>query len=193
MALDHSCQVQRHTFAERGLDLYETPDVAVEALLRVEQLPHCIWEPAAGKGAIVGVLRNHAHAVIASDIINYGFPLHFVGDFLTQPKAPVGIEAIVTNPAFGLAVPFVAHALELAPLVILLLRWVFYEGHRKHRIQILEHSGLARIHLFHRRLENMHRDQWTGPEVRPRQALAWFVWERGYSGSTVVDRISWEA
>jgi hypothetical protein len=23
--LDHSCQVQRHPLAERGLDLYETP------------------------------------------------------------------------------------------------------------------------------------------------------------------------
>jgi hypothetical protein len=44
MALDHSRQVQRHPLAERGHDLYETPDVAVEALLRVERLPHRIWE-----------------------------------------------------------------------------------------------------------------------------------------------------
>jgi hypothetical protein len=50
--LDHSCQVQRHPHAERGLDLYETPAVAVEALLRVERLPHRIWEPACGRGAI---------------------------------------------------------------------------------------------------------------------------------------------
>ena len=33
--LDHSCQAQRHAHAERGHDLYETPSVAVEALLRV--------------------------------------------------------------------------------------------------------------------------------------------------------------
>jgi hypothetical protein len=51
--LDHSCQVQRHSLSERGLDLYETPAVAVEALLRVEKLPHRVWEPAAGRGAIV--------------------------------------------------------------------------------------------------------------------------------------------
>jgi hypothetical protein len=37
--LDHSCQVQRHPLAERGNDLYETPAVAVEALLRVLPLP----------------------------------------------------------------------------------------------------------------------------------------------------------
>src|SRR6516162_8818181 len=85
MALDHSCQVQRHPLAERGHDLYETPDVAVEALLRVERLPHRIWEPAAGRGAIVRVLlRRAGHAVIASDVADYGFPLDFVRDFLTE-------------------------------------------------------------------------------------------------------------
>jgi hypothetical protein len=36
MALDHSCQVQRHPHSERGLDLYETPSGAVHALLRAE-------------------------------------------------------------------------------------------------------------------------------------------------------------
>ena len=39
MALDHSVQVQRHPLAERGADLYETPAVAVDALLRVLPLP----------------------------------------------------------------------------------------------------------------------------------------------------------
>ena len=38
--LDPSCQVQRHALSERGDDLYETPPVAVEALLRHERLPH---------------------------------------------------------------------------------------------------------------------------------------------------------
>jgi hypothetical protein len=56
--LDHSCQAQRHSHAERGHDLYETPAVAVEALLRVLALPGgAIWEPACGRGAIANVLR----------------------------------------------------------------------------------------------------------------------------------------
>ena len=90
MPLDHAAQSGSHTLAERGLDLYETPPCATEALLRVERLPHWCWEPAAGRGAIVNVLRDHGHAVIASDIIDYGFPPHFVGDFLKQRKAPAG-------------------------------------------------------------------------------------------------------
>ena len=98
--LNHSTQSGAHPLTERGNDLYETPACAVEALLRVEQLPHWIWEPAAGRGAIVNVLRDRGHAVIASDLIDYSFPLHFVGDFMAQKKAPTGTELILTNPPF---------------------------------------------------------------------------------------------
>jgi|SRR5262249_47553293 len=113
MALDHSCQVQRHPFAERGLDLYETPAVAVNALLRVESIPRRVWEPAAGRGAITRVLRNVGHEVIASDVHDYG-GLDFVRDFLAQDCAPPGSECILTNPPFRLVEKFVAHALDLA-------------------------------------------------------------------------------
>jgi methylase of polypeptide subunit release factors len=95
VALDHSCQVQRHPHSERGLDCYSTPEVAVAALLKVEKLPHHLWEPCCGKGNIVRALRAAAHAVIASDIHDdYGFPLHFARDFLTESRMPIGCEAI---------------------------------------------------------------------------------------------------
>jgi hypothetical protein len=60
-----------HSYEARGHDAYATPAVAVEALLKVEQLPHTIWEPAAGDGAIVRVLRSAGFAVIASDVHDY--------------------------------------------------------------------------------------------------------------------------
>src|SRR4051812_45110787 len=62
--LDHSCQSRRRPLSERGLDLYETPTCATEALLRVEELPHGIWEPAAGHGGIAKPLRAHGHFVV---------------------------------------------------------------------------------------------------------------------------------
>ena len=187
--LDHSCQVQRRPHAERGLDLYETPAVAVEALLRVEKIPHKIWEPAAGRGAIVRVLRDRGHAIIASDIFDYG-GLHFVGDFLAQTRMPAGCEAIITNPPYQAAEPFVAHALDLAPHVIMLLRLAFLESER--RCRILEGRGLARVHVFRKRLPMMHRAGWEGRKANSGMAFAWFVWERGFSGPTTIHRISWE-
>ena len=116
MTLSHAAQSGQHRHAERGADLYETPPCATEALLRVERLPHWTWEPAAGRGAIVNVLRDRGHAVIASDIVSdYGFPLHCVTNFLTTTTAPVGCRAIVSNPPYQIANEFTRHALKLVP------------------------------------------------------------------------------
>src|SRR5262249_15831089 len=76
-----------HPPAARGHDLYETPACAVEALLEVEHLPHKIWEPCAGRGAIVDVLRERGHFVVASDLVDYGVPGQEAGaDFLKTTK-----------------------------------------------------------------------------------------------------------
>jgi hypothetical protein len=155
--LDHSCQVQRHPLAERGDDLYGTPTVAVAALLRVEKLPHRLWEPACGHGNIVNVLRAAGHEVLASDLADYGDPTHFYRrDFLME-KLPRGCEGIVTNPPYRLAEQFVAHAIAICPLVVMLMRLAFYESAR--RSHILENCGLARIPLFSQ----------TPPHDAPRQ------------------------
>jgi hypothetical protein len=187
--LDHSAQSGRHSLVERGADLYETPACAVEALLRVEHLPHRIWEPAAGRGAIVHVLRDHGHAAIASDLIDYG-NLHFVRDFIAESKMPAGCGAIVTNPPYQIANEFAEHALNLAPKVYLLLRLAFLESSR--RTCILEGRGLRAVHVFRRRLPMMHRDGWDGPRASSSIAFAWFYWNRGHRGPAVIDRISWE-
>jgi hypothetical protein len=128
MSVNPATQAGRHPLKERAHDLYETPPAATLALLRAERLPHHLWEPAAGRGAIVRVLREAGHEVLASDLVDYGEPTHFAGrDFLME-RLPDKVEAIVTNPPFGLAEQFVAHALELCPLVGMLLRLPFYES-----------------------------------------------------------------
>ena len=190
--LDHSCQVQRHRLAERGLDLYETPEVATLALLKVENLPKRIWEPAAGRGRIARVLSAAGHQVIQHDLIDYGVPDIETGrDFLLTRGAPAGCTCILTNPPFKIANKFVAHALNLAPTVIMLLRLAFLESRR--RTGILEGRGLHRIHVFRLRLPMMHRDQWKGRKANSGMAFAWFRWDRGYTGSPELHRISWES
>lgn len=100
--------------SERGNDLYETPPVAVHALLCVEPLPKVVWEPACGSGKIVTELRTAGHTVFASDLVDYGCPesqSHV--DFLMERSVPPGVEAVITNPPFKLAGKFVSHALAL--------------------------------------------------------------------------------
>lgn len=189
MALDHSCQVQRSTHAERGDDLYETPDVAIEALLKVEAFSPMIWEPAAGRGRIVNVLRRHGYHVTASDLIDYGVPDQQVCDFLNVTGVhPQG--TIVTNPPYKLANEFVAHALKLCPNVIMLLRLAFLESER--RSPILDNAGLARVYVFRKRLPMMHRDGWEGRKANSGMAFAWFIWDRSHKGDTIIRRLSWD-
>jgi hypothetical protein len=182
---------KRHAQAVRGHDLYETPEAAVLAVTQVERLPLRLWEPAAGRGAIVRPLRAAGHHVIASDLIDYGDPTHFAGrNFLAETKAPDGCEAIITNPPYSLAEKFVRHALELSPLTIMLLRLAFLESAR--RSDILEGAGLARVHVFRKRLPMMHRDGWTGRRATSGIAFAWFVWDRSHTGPTTIHRVSWD-
>ena len=146
-----------------------------------------LWEPAAGRGAITKVLRDAGHGVISSDIHQYDHPLHFVRDFLTVTTAPVGVGANVTNPPFKIVNAFVAHALDLVPLVVMLARLAFLESTA--RTGILEHRGLARVHVFRSRLPMMHRDGWTGPRASSATPFAWFVWQRGHVGPAAIDRV----
>ena len=184
--INHAAQSGRHPFSARGDDCYETPACAVKALLRAETLPHSLWEPAAGRGAIAIVLRDAGHAVTASDVINFA-NLDFVADFLALTKAPAGVEAVVTNPPFKIATKFVAHALELVPTVVMLCRLAFLESAK--RAPILDTGKLSHVHVFKKRLPMMHRDGWAGPRASSAIAFAWFTWRRDHKGPTTIDRI----
>lgn len=178
-----------HKAGDRGSNLYETPAEAMWPLLGVEKLPSVIWEPAAGRGAIARVLRSAGSTVITSDIVARDFPLDFVADFLAVDQAPRGCSAIVTNPPYSRRVnKFVAHALDLCPYVAMLLRLSFLES--EGRGAILEHRGLARVHVFRGRLPMMHRHGWDGPKASSAVPYAWFVWQRGHIGPPTINRIS---
>lgn len=174
-------------------DLYESPPEAVTALLRVGELPKNIWEPACGPGAIARVLRAAGHRVLATDLVDYASPdqNRHGWDFLSERELPFGVEAIVTNPPFKNAGEFVAHALELCPRVIMLLRLAFLESQK--RTPILDSGHLARVHVFRKRLPMMHRHGWDGPtNSNSGMAFAWFIWDRNHKGPTELHRLSWE-
>jgi len=179
----------RAPLSERGHDLYETPDVAVRALLRVEPLPDVIWEPACGPGAIVNVLRDGGHKVYATDLVDYGCPDSEGGiDFLKATAPSFAVGAVLTNPPYKFANEFVAHALTLGiPKVVMLLRLAFLESER--RQPILDCGLLARVHVFRNRLPRMHRGGWEGRKATSRIQFAWFVWELGHRGAPKIQRI----
>jgi hypothetical protein len=145
-----------HHHADRGLDAYFSPPEAAASLLHIEEeyLPKCIWEPAAGDGAIVRPLQDAGFTVIASDIVDYGLHDCTVVDYL-KAKPIREIQGVVTNPPYKLAVQFAEKALREVPYLALLLRTNFLESTA--RLPFFHRHQPARIWISSRRLPMMHR------------------------------------
>jgi hypothetical protein len=174
---NHAANAGTHSYADRGLDHYPTPEPAARALLTVEKPLGAIWEPCAGHGGIAMPLREAGYTVHAFDIAAWGCPDCTVGvDFLTTKKAPAGARTAVFNPPFRYAADFVRHALELVPTVISLGRLAFLESEA--RSDLIDGGLLARVHIFKRRLPMMHRAGWDGPRASSSVCFAWCVCAR---------------
>lgn len=190
-----------HSKADRGADLYQTHEVAPQALLQHERLPHMIWEASCGPGRMARVLRRAGHEVTATDLHDYASPDQDASglDFLQQTDVPVhGIDCTVQNPPYGKAALFVKKAIELCPLNYMLLPLSFLEaGNGKSaagraRLEVLDTGYLARVLPFRERLPMMHREGWSGPKSTNPTAYAWFIWSWYHRGPALVERISWE-
>lgn len=113
-------------------DAYGTPWEAFEPL--IPYLPKApIWEPACGDGRLVRWIRESGRVAFGSDTHPTNpdpanpAPISGIetGDFLKYRKAPGHAFAIVTNPPYKLAFPFVRQALHLASETFMLLRLGF--------------------------------------------------------------------
>lgn len=149
-------------------DAYQTPAWATEAV--IPYLPKSVrvglvWEPAAGKGKMVKVLRKHRLKVMASDITRRR-------DFL---KSHVSVKAVITNPPFVLAREFIEHALactqEFEGVVAMLLRVDFDSGATRRHL-FAEHPA------FKCKVVLTKRIQWfEGSNGAPSENHAWFIWD----------------
>ena len=136
------------------------------------------------------MLRATGRVVHATDLVDYGLTdsLSRV-DFLMEWRTPPGVEAIITNAPNKLATEFAEHALQLCPRLMLLqpVQWLGAEKRKR----LFEGGALARVHVFRSRLPMMHRRGWTGPKNSSQNYYAWYVWDRGHNGPTILDRIDY--
>jgi hypothetical protein len=180
-----------HDHEARGLDAYFSPPEAVWSLLAIEKrhLPKHIWEPAAGDGAIVKPFQDAGYTVTATDLADYGLADCASGiDYLKAEPRP-GIEGIVTNPPYRLAMRFAEKALAEAPYLALLLRTNFLESTK--RLPFFRRHPPARIWISSRRLPMMHRHGWQGPRAPSNTCFAWFIWDDKAQQKQQIDWFDW--
>ncbi len=176
-----------HSELEREInDFYATDPIAVEMLLKLETFNKLIWEPACGLGHISEVLKRHNHIVYSTDLIQRGyedFVINFF-DFNHEWNAD-----IITNPPYKYAKEFVEKALNTVTdgcKVAMFLKLTFLESQK--RRELFEKYPPKVIYVSSRRLQCAKNGEFeklkngTGTVI----AYAWYVWEKGYKGDSIV-------
>ncbi|HSV00841.1 MAG TPA: class I SAM-dependent methyltransferase [Roseiarcus sp.] len=187
----------RSALKERRDDLYETPACATLALMRVEPLPHRIWEPAAGRGAISRELEAAGRHVMKSDLVAHsGADEGIVTpvDFLLELRSSLlaDAEAIVTKSPYKNADEFIRRGLFHFRLpVVVLLRLMAMEG--ANRSDLVDRH-LVRVWAGIERLQKFQREGWKGPkQTSETSPFAWFVFSPEDRGANPIAlrRMSW--
>lgn len=161
-------------------DFYATDPIAAEWLCKLEHLNDDIWECACGDGKLSEVFELAGYNVRSTDLIFRGYGEGGV-DFLKQSEPWHG--DIITNPPFKYAQEFVEKALELVPegnKVIMFLKLQFLEG--KNRRRLFEQQPPKTIWVSSSRIQCSNNGIFKGSML----AFAWYVWQKGYKGSTEI-------
>lgn len=179
-----------HSAGERQQhDYYATEPKAMELLLAEEAFAPVIWECACGEWHLSRVLAAHGYEVISTDLIYRGFgdsePLDFLKETLEDFEGD-----IITNPPYRYALEFVQQALNsVRPggKVAMFLKLQFLEG--QSRKEFFLHNPPKTVYVSASRLVCALNGEFK--ENLPRAvAYAWYVWEKGYTGDTVIKWIN---
>lgn len=180
-----------HTDKERQKeDYYATDPVAAELLLQEETFFKDIWEPACGEKHLSKVFERHGYNVRSSDIIDRcGNEMY---DFLGMDNLEWDGD-IITNPPYKYAVDFIYKALSIIPdgrKVAMFLKVTFLEGKERKNLFLtfppkVIYVSSSRI-LCAKNGDFQKMIEGGGGAV----AYAWYVWEKGYNGDTIIKWIN---
>ena len=197
----------------KDLEAYETDQWAVDAILRHELMTYHVVDPCVGKGRMAQAARALGHEVHTMDIKDWStvFPQAEkpmeVGDFLTSASPFPDNEATVfMNPPFSKACQFVDHSLDVLDAYKVICFQTFTWRSSDVRSDWWPKRPPARIWLCIDRASCFRFDvpeDCPMPEActekKQRKCLkqgcmsatptthAFFVWERGHTGTTIND------
>jgi hypothetical protein len=176
-----------HSAGEReSNDFYATDPEAAELLLQIENFEGDIWECAAGENHLADVFRQHGYEVRTSDLIARTEDVEVL-DFLSCNKPWHG--NIITNPPYKFAQEFVEKSMELmqdGKKLAMFLKLTFLEG--KRRREMFDRFPPKKVWVSSSRITCAKNADFDSMKALggSAAAYAWFVWEKGYSGPTVV-------
>jgi len=180
-----------HTDKGRELnDYYATEPFAIDVLCGVEKFAGTIWEPACGGGHLSERLKEFGYDVISTDLVDRGYGRGGV-DFLASTTS-LG-DNIITNPPYKYALEFCEKALSLVDAgqkVAMFLKVQFLEG--KKRKKFFKDTPPKTVYVSSSRLLCAKNGEFDLMRAGGGSAVAyaWYVWEKGYKGQTVIDWVN---
>lgn len=174
-------------------DFYATDPIAAELLLQVELNLNNIWECACGQGHLAKVFDKYGKLGKASDMVDRGYGEQ--QDFLRNLEINFNPYYqwdgdIVTNPPYKFAKDFVLQALKIVSdgkKVCMFLRLLFLEG--KERKEIFKEFPPQTVYVSSSRILCAKNGNFSSFDSSA-TAYAWFVWEKGYKGKTIIKWIN---
>lgn len=180
-----------HTDKERqNEDFYATDPIAAKLLLKVETFNNNIWECACGQKHLSKVFEDSGYNVRSSDLINRCNNEIF--DFLSIENQ-VWNGDIITNPPYKYAKEFIEKALSIIPegnKVAMFLKIQFLEG--KERKRLFQAFPPKVIYVSSSRILCAKNAEFEAMKAGGGSAVAyaWYVWEKGYKGDTIIKWIN---
>lgn len=172
---------ESHLWTRDANDWYVEPSWTSARLFEAESFVGGIWDPACGCGTIVRAALDRGSPAIGSDLVDRGMGPEV--DFLEATAAASPFQHIVSNPPFGIAEKFVAHALALAPgKVAMLLPANWVQGDKRSRW--LATTPLLRV-LFITPRPSMPPGAAIAAGQKPGSGTTdycWMIWLRGFDG-----------
>lgn len=142
-------------------------------------------------GHLSEVLKAHGHNVRSSDRVFRDYEGTEIIDFLNTTKKDMHRPMdIITNPPYKYAKEFVEKALEIQDdggKVAMFLKVTFLEGQARRKL--FDTTPPKKIYVFSKRVKcakNGDFDAIGSSAV----AYAWFIWEKGFVGRTIIDWIN---
>lgn len=164
-------------------DYYATDPKAIDMLLIKESFNKNIWEPAVGGGHLSKRLKEYGYNVKQSDIIQRIDGVEII-DFLKTNETFNG--DIITNPPYKYCTEFILKALELIKdgnKIAMFLKLQTLEGQGRYK-KIFSKYPPRKIYVFIKRIQCAKNGTFKGSSA---VCYAWFVWEKGYKGHTIID------
>jgi hypothetical protein len=171
-------------------DYYATHPKAVRVLLDNEEFNKQVWEPACGGGHMSDILKEYGYEVRSTDLIDRGYSDAEICDFLSATEPFVG--DIITNPPYKYAKEFVEKALELTTdgsKIAMFFKLTFLEG--QSRKELFTTNPPKVVYVSSSRLGCAKNGEFKigkygEPVIESAVAYAWFVWEKGFKGDTII-------